>query len=143
MSVRTTDTKPESKSDSKTSTTAAPVEVLKTAKPAAGSTTANMTVGAAKKTTDDKKNDEKSKALDLAVSAIEKQFGKGSIMRLGTNDSLYKDIPAISTGSISSTMSSSDVKCAPSWLRLPGSSERWKSVPKIDGSMEAQSCLQQ
>jgi recombination protein RecA len=96
MSVRTTDTKPETKSDSKASTTAAPAEVLKTAKPAAGS----MTVGTAKKT-DDKKNDEKSKALDLAVSAIEKQFGKGSIMRLGTNDSLYKDIPAISTGSIS------------------------------------------
>ncbi len=46
-------------------------------------------------------NSEKSKALELAVAAIEKQFGKGSIMRLGTSESLYKDIQAISTGSIS------------------------------------------
>ncbi len=46
-------------------------------------------------------NSEKTKALELAVSAIEKQFGKGSIMRLGTSESLYKDVQAISTGSIS------------------------------------------
>ncbi len=44
---------------------------------------------------------EKSKALDLAVAAIEKQFGKGSIMRLGGEQNLYDDIPVISTGSIS------------------------------------------
>lgn len=44
---------------------------------------------------------EKSKALELAVSTIEKQFGKGSIMRLGSNDSLIKDIETISTGSLS------------------------------------------
>ncbi len=44
---------------------------------------------------------EKAKALELAVSAIEKQFGKGSIMRLGSNESLYKDISAISTGALS------------------------------------------
>jgi recombination protein RecA len=44
---------------------------------------------------------EKAKALDLAVSAIEKQFGKGSIMRLGTSESLYKDVQAISTGALS------------------------------------------
>lgn len=44
---------------------------------------------------------EKVKALELAVSTIEKQFGKGSIMRLGTNDSLVKDIEAISTGALS------------------------------------------
>jgi recombination protein RecA len=44
---------------------------------------------------------EKAKALDLAVSAIEKQFGKGSIMRLGTNEALYKDVTAISTGALS------------------------------------------
>lgn len=46
-------------------------------------------------------NSEKVKALDLAVSAIEKQFGKGSIMRLGANDSLVKDVDVISTGSLS------------------------------------------
>jgi recombination protein RecA len=44
---------------------------------------------------------EKQKAVELAVASIEKQFGRGSIMRLGTDESLVQDIPAISTGSIS------------------------------------------
>src|SRR2546428_10879712 len=44
---------------------------------------------------------EKEKAIDLAVSSIEKAFGKGSIMRLGNEDPLVRDIQAISTGSIS------------------------------------------
>jgi len=44
---------------------------------------------------------EKEKAIDLAVSAIEKQFGKGSIMRLGNDDALVKDVSAIPTGSVS------------------------------------------
>src|SRR5499426_4077047 len=43
---------------------------------------------------------EKSRALDLAVSQIEKQFGKGSIMRLGGIDSTAA-LEAISTGSLS------------------------------------------
>jgi len=43
---------------------------------------------------------EKSRALDLALSQIEKQFGKGSIMRLGAVDSTAA-LEAISTGSIS------------------------------------------
>jgi recombination protein RecA len=43
--------------------------------------------------------DEKKKALELAVSQIEKQFGKGSLMRLGADD-VAKDIPVISTGSL-------------------------------------------
>jgi recombination protein RecA len=43
---------------------------------------------------------EKSRALDLALSQIEKQFGKGSIMRLGGIDSTAA-LEAISTGSIS------------------------------------------
>ncbi len=38
------------------------------------------------------------KALDVTLSQIEKQFGKGSIMRLGQDTKF--DIPAISTGSI-------------------------------------------
>lgn len=41
---------------------------------------------------------QKEKALDLAVSQIERQFGKGAIMRLGA-DVLVPDIPVISTGS--------------------------------------------
>ena len=39
------------------------------------------------------------KAVDLAVSAIEKQFGKGAIMRLGQGDKVA-EVPTISTGSI-------------------------------------------
>jgi recombination protein RecA len=46
-------------------------------------------------------NAEKEKAIELAVSAIEKQFGKGSVMRLGVDEPLVHDIQAISTGSVS------------------------------------------
>ena len=46
-------------------------------------------------------NPEKQKALDIALSAIEKQFGKGAIMKLGTGSSSLSDgIPVISTGSL-------------------------------------------
>jgi recombination protein RecA len=44
--------------------------------------------------------DERSKAIDLAFSQIEKQFGKGSIMRLGSKEAIVP-IAVISTGSIS------------------------------------------
>src|SRR6266496_3226791 len=44
--------------------------------------------------------DERSKAIDLAVSQIEKQFGKGSIMRLGSKEAIVP-IAVIPTGSIS------------------------------------------
>jgi recombination protein RecA len=40
------------------------------------------------------------KALDMALAAIEKSYGKGAIMRLGS-DVRTKDVPAISTGAIS------------------------------------------
>jgi len=43
-------------------------------------------------------NLEKKKALDLAISQIEKQFGKGSIMRLGENAKL--NIEVVPTGSL-------------------------------------------
>jgi len=43
---------------------------------------------------------EREKAIDLAVSQIEKQFGKGAIMRLG-NDQPLPDVPAIPTGALS------------------------------------------
>jgi recombination protein RecA len=43
---------------------------------------------------------ERLKAIELAVGQIEKQFGKGSIMRLGQHGPILP-IPAISTGSIS------------------------------------------
>jgi recombination protein RecA len=44
--------------------------------------------------------DEKSKAIDLALSQIEKQFGKGSIMRLGNKEAIVP-ISVIPTGAIS------------------------------------------
>ncbi len=56
---------------------------------------------ATQNTENSKAASEKLKALELAVSTIEKQFGKGSIMRLGTADSLNKDVEIIPTGSLS------------------------------------------
>jgi recombination protein RecA len=49
---------------------------------------------------DDRNDRERLKAIEMAVGQIEKQFGKGSIMRLGAKD-VIAQIPAISTGSIS------------------------------------------
>ena len=43
--------------------------------------------------------DDKNKALAAALSQIEKQFGKGSVMRLGDHD-VSRDIQAVSTGSL-------------------------------------------
>jgi recombination protein RecA len=44
-------------------------------------------------------DDNKNKALAAALSQIEKQFGKGSIMRLGENE-VAQDIQVVSTGSL-------------------------------------------
>jgi recombination protein RecA len=46
------------------------------------------------------RNNERSKAIDLAFQQIEKQFGKGSIMRLGSKEAIVP-ISVISTGAIS------------------------------------------
>jgi recombination protein RecA len=45
-------------------------------------------------------DDNRNRTLDMAMGQIEKQFGKGSIMRLG-EDFILPDVQAISTGSIS------------------------------------------
>src|SRR5258707_4164639 len=42
---------------------------------------------------------DKTKALDAALSQIERTFGKGSIMRLGKNDRSM-DVETVSTGSV-------------------------------------------
>jgi recombination protein RecA len=47
--------------------------------------------------------DDRKKAVELAISQIERQFGKGSIMRLGGSEAI-SDIPAIPTGSLSLDM---------------------------------------
>jgi recombination protein RecA len=44
-------------------------------------------------------NEERAKAIELTVATIEKQFGKGAIMRMG-DGKLLQDISTISTGSI-------------------------------------------
>ncbi len=46
----------------------------------------------------DDKN-ERAKAIEAALAQIDKQFGKGSIMRLGSREKI--DVPAIPTGSLS------------------------------------------
>ena len=43
---------------------------------------------------------EKKQALELALSQIEKQYGKGAVIKLGTTQGLV-DVPAVSTGSLS------------------------------------------
>ena len=49
---------------------------------------------------EDRNDRERLKAIEMAVGQIEKQFGKGSIMRLGSKD-VVAQIPAISTGAVS------------------------------------------
>ena len=50
-------------------------------------------------TMDSKRDENKQKALDSALAQIERQFGKGSIMRLGGKDAI-QEIEATSTGSL-------------------------------------------
>ena len=49
---------------------------------------------------EDRNDRERARALEMAVGQIEKQFGKGSIMRLGQKDAVTV-IPSNSTGSVS------------------------------------------
>ncbi|MFC1643686.1 recombinase RecA [Chlamydiota bacterium] len=52
-----------------------------------------------KKTIEGVKESKRDVSLDLAVSQIEKQFGVGSVMRLGSN-AMKVDVPTISTGAL-------------------------------------------
>jgi len=49
---------------------------------------------------EDRNDRERARAVEMAVGQIEKQFGKGAIMRLGQKDAIAA-IPSISTGSVS------------------------------------------
>jgi len=49
---------------------------------------------------DEKTRKQKSQALELAIGAVEKEFGKGSIMRLKDGESLVRDVASVSTGSL-------------------------------------------
>ncbi len=46
------------------------------------------------------KGQDKEKAISTAITSIEKQFGKGSIMRLADGGQTIQDTPSISTGSL-------------------------------------------
>jgi recombination protein RecA len=48
-----------------------------------------------------KATDDRARTLDLAISSIEKQFGKGSIMRLKGDKAVVHDIAVIPTGALS------------------------------------------
>ncbi len=43
---------------------------------------------------------DKAKFLEITISQIEKEFGKGSIMRLGDSSAFLGDVPVISTGAM-------------------------------------------
>jgi recombination protein RecA len=49
---------------------------------------------------DDKNQKQKNAALELAIAGVEKEYGKGAIMRLKEGESLHEDIPTVPTGSI-------------------------------------------
>lgn len=54
----------------------------------------------AKDNKDEIKFEDKQKALDAALSQIEKQFGKGAVMKLG-DDSAKMNVEVVPTGSLS------------------------------------------
>lgn len=59
-----------------------------------------MSVTALNSAKDKAMDQNKSKALDAALAQIERAFGKGSIMKLGGEDTGHLNVEAISTGSI-------------------------------------------
>ncbi|MEX2577119.1 MAG: ATPase domain-containing protein, partial [Halofilum sp. (in: g-proteobacteria)] len=44
-------------------------------------------------------DEDRKKALAAALGQIEKQFGKGAVMRMGDDDAV-RDVPVVSTGSL-------------------------------------------
>ena len=68
---------------------------------------------------DDQK--ERSKALDIAVGQIEKQFGKGSIMRLGGNGPIAQ-IASISTAQPAGSDATPTALRAPTPASVPNTS---------------------
>ena len=74
------------------------------------------------------RNDEKQRALSLALGQIEKQYGKGAIMRLG--ESQIADIPVIPTGSLAldAALGVGVCRADASWRsmdRKPPARQRW------------------
>ena len=55
----------------------------------------------------------RSKALELAIAGVEKEFGKGAIMRLKDGESLHEEIPVVPTGSVGLdvALGIADIRC--------------------------------
>src|SRR5687767_12437219 len=72
------------------------------ARPFAGrhGSTIQLSVRSVMPPVEDRNDRERARAVEMAVGQIEKQFGKGAIMRLGQKDAIAA-IPSISTGSVS------------------------------------------
>jgi hypothetical protein len=69
-------------------------------------------------------DDNQKKALSAALGQIEKQFGKGSVMRLG-DSAIVRDVPVVSTGSLGSMSRSASAACpAAGWSRSTARSPR-------------------
>ena len=49
---------------------------------------------------DERTSKQKAAALELAIAGVEKEYGKGAIMRLKDGESLHEDIATIPTGSL-------------------------------------------
>ena len=64
------------------------------------------------------KEGKENKELKTALAAIEKEFGKGSIMSLGDMTAL--DVEGISTGSISLDLALGGKDCRAAWWRSTG-----------------------
>ncbi|EYF00975.1 recombinase RecA [Chondromyces apiculatus] len=50
---------------------------------------------------EEKNSKQKNAALELAIASVEKEYGKGAIMRLKEGQSLHDEVPAVSSGSLS------------------------------------------
>ena len=70
---------------------------------------------------------EKDKALEAAMAQIQKQFGKGAIMKLGEKGA-QMNVEAISTGSISLDMASLPCSLGEMLLCLTALSSRFKEM---------------
>jgi recombination protein RecA len=68
--------------------------------PRARTSTTTSAVRSVMPPVEDRNDRERARAVEMAVGQIEKQFGKGAIMRLGQKDAITA-IPSISTGAVS------------------------------------------
>jgi len=83
-------------------------------------------------------NAEKEKAIELALQAVERQFGKGSIMRLGNDEPMAKDVQAIPTGSVSLDIALGVAACPRRIVEIYGPESSGKTTLSLHIVAEAQ-----